>query len=90
MKQAWTRLLGILKRHDDDKFLEARFENLFLRHHKNAHELVYKKDRKVLAAIYFSPVGLHQKETIAFLRAVRDQTMGMLGSEFEEELKDGS
>lgn len=74
MKSAWTRLAKlILKQGGDTKFMEPRFDNLFLRHHHNASELLTNKDGKPLAALYFTPTGMHQEEVKNILRLARER-----------------
>jgi hypothetical protein len=73
MKAAWTRLANIILKQDGHtKFMEPRFDVMFLKHHKNASEIVVNKQGKPLAAIYFTPTGMHQTEFKSLIRNVRD------------------
>lgn len=75
MKQIWTRLSSmVLKQGGDTRFMEPRFENLFMRHHKSADELVLDKDGAPLAAVYFTPKGKHPEELRGLMRAARERT----------------
>lgn len=74
MKQMWTRLASMVqKQGGNTKFMEPRFEHLFMRHHKNADELVLDKEGNPLAAVYFTPKGRHPGDLRALMSAVRDR-----------------
>lgn len=74
MKQSWVRLLQIIKRTEiHPKFLESRFRYLFLKHHHNAHELVYNKAGEPLAAVYFTPTGMNQEEVKKLMRTIQER-----------------
>lgn len=86
MKRSWTRLLQIISKTGAHvRFREQRFNHLFLRHHRWACEIVYTKDRRPLAAVYFAPEGLNRQETKAFFRAVQERTL--YAYELEDEPK---
>jgi hypothetical protein len=75
MKAIWTRLSSmVLKQGGDTRFMEPRFENLFMRHHKNADELVLDKDGNPLAAVYFTPRGWRPGDLRALMQAIRERT----------------
>lgn len=75
MKQMWTRLSRmVLNKGGDTRFMEPRFENLFMRHHKNADELVLTKDGEPLAAVYFTPKGRHPEDLRSLMAAIRERT----------------
>lgn len=83
MKQAWTRLVKNLRnRGIPDKMFDQAFESAFLKHHNNASELICNKEGKVLAAVYFTPVGMHQEETKRFFKYLRERIQ--YADEFEE------
>lgn len=74
MKQAWTRLARFLDKDvSNSKHKEGIFENLFARHHNNASEVVYSKEGKILAAVYFTPNGMNQEELKNLMRSIRDR-----------------
>lgn len=56
------------------RFMEPRFENLFMRHHKNADELVLDKEGAPLAAVYFTPKGRHPGDLRSLMAAIRERT----------------
>jgi hypothetical protein len=70
-KVSWTRLNRMVKNlGGDHKFMDARFRNLFLRHHQNACEIITNKAGEPLGALYYTPTGLHQKEVKDFFKRV--------------------
>ena len=76
MKQGWTRLYRMFNSMGDMQHREARFQDLFLRHHQNADELICKtKSGEPLVAIYFTPLGKHQEDTKKFFREIQKRTL---------------
>lgn len=58
MKANWTRLSRmILNLGGNTRFMESRFNRLFMRHHKNACEIVIDRAGIPMAAVYFTPAG---------------------------------
>jgi len=58
MKQHWAKLLDICTKQGTVKhwkWMEARFDNLFLKHHAYADEIVMGFDGRPLDAVYFAP-----------------------------------
>lgn len=73
MKKNWVHVLEYSKKrveryaklfyqNDWDNLNEfgktARFNNTFLRHHKNAERVVFDKEHRLLGVIYLTPHGL--------------------------------
>lgn len=74
MRQSVARLMRmVLNKGGDTRFLEARFRDLFLRHHRNAHEIILNKQGEPLAAIYITPIGDHQESVKCIFKEVRDR-----------------
>lgn len=72
MKKSWVRLLPKLGT-PDEKF--HRFNDIFLKHHKNADELVCAKEGFPIAAVYFTPEAYQRKRTKEFFRMLREEML---------------
>jgi len=84
MKQSWTRLANIMKRGGHFRFAQPRFLNLFMKHHRNACEIVIDEKGVPLAAVYFTPNGKSREELKKFMVLIRQRVL--YSRELEEEL----
>lgn len=76
MKANWTRLSRmILNLGGNTRFMESRFNRLFMRHHKNACEIVIDRAGIPMAAVYFTPAGKHKGDLQRLKIALRDRTV---------------
>jgi hypothetical protein len=77
VKKSWTRLSSlVLKAGGHTRFMEARFNNLFMRHHRNACEIILDRTGEVMAAVYFTPKGKHPDFLRGFMKALRERVNG--------------
>ena len=75
MKQSWTRLADIVRKQGGNtKFMYGRFDALFMRHHRHAHEIVLDRSGRPMAAVYFTPEGMQPDHLRSFIRALRERT----------------
>lgn len=63
----------ILSLGGNTRFMEPRFNNLFMRHHQHADEIVMSRTGIPLAAVYFTPTGKHPEDLRSLIRAIRDR-----------------
>lgn len=49
------------------------FKHMFLKHHRNAQEVIFNKNGQPLAAVYFTPVGIHQEEFKNLMREIQNR-----------------
>lgn len=59
LKMMWPRFLTMFKYQDLNEFgKNARFNEAFLRHHRNACTITFSKDGRPLFATYYTPEGM--------------------------------
>jgi hypothetical protein len=73
MKENWNRLWSLIKPGSyDERFKESVLNNIFLRHHKRADEIIYcKRTKKPMAAVYYTPLGSHGQEATKIMAMLR-------------------
>jgi hypothetical protein len=81
VKQPWTRLGSWQK--VDPRFREAAFRREFMKHHRQACELVFDKEGYPMAAIYFTPQAMNKEQIKAIFQEIRRRTL--YGHELEQE-----
>jgi hypothetical protein len=73
VKKPWTRLVKLKGRPAWET--EGRFNMAFLNHHRQACELVFDKQGKPMAAIYFTPQAQDKIWAKSFFRKVQERVL---------------
>lgn len=73
-KKSWTRLIDFC-RFGSESERAAKFNYIFLTHHKNSDEIVHSKHGEPLAAVYFTYDALHRIELKSFMRQIQERVL---------------
>jgi len=72
-KQSWTKFARFAK-DIPERWKEAAFNNAFLKHHRNAQEIIYSENSKnPLVAIYVTPEGSNREDLKNLFRVIRER-----------------
>lgn len=66
----------ILKLGGNTRFMDSRFNHLFLKHHRHACEIIVDRNGSPMAAVYFTPAGKHPEYLRGLMAEIRRRTEG--------------